>query len=231
MISFGEAGTGTGRKAGAPAGPRRPGRADNPGDPDDRRLRRKKRLRGPAAAQGHGQSSGETAGDRLPGIHRQHPGHQYGATQGPGRGLPGEGLLQRRRPGQKRATAVSDPAQHLRSQTPAGGGGDSLPEGQTLPRPDRICPVHQAGDPEGRGPDGRGQLALPAGCGQGRGHVRGGATGPGPAQPELHQGDGALRRPHRPPAERPRQPRGRRRSHPPGRYRSDRPSLCLLHHE
>ena len=46
--------------------------------------------------------------------------------------------------------------------------------------------------PEGRGPDGRGQLALPAGCGQGCGHVGGGATGPGPAQPELHQGDGAL---------------------------------------
>ena len=56
------------------------------------------------------------------------------------------------------------------------------------PRPNRICPVLQAGEGEGRGPDGRGPLAVRTGCGRGRGHGRGGQTRPGQAQPGLYQG-------------------------------------------
>ena len=68
MMSFGVAGTG--KAAGKPAPqPRRRALAAMLSLAIlvvSRRLWRQKRLRAAAAAQGHGQSAGEAAGDRLP---------------------------------------------------------------------------------------------------------------------------------------------------------------------
>ncbi len=88
-----------------------------------RRLRRKAQAATSAPADSHGRSARPADGDRLSGTHRQYPGRQYGAAGGPGRGVPGEGLLPGRAAREEGPVALPHPAEHLPGHPAAGRSG------------------------------------------------------------------------------------------------------------